>query len=108
MPGFFPFAPQEVLPRVLFKTQCDRKEEKRTGGVERVMVGGVGAAIVGVEYLPVLEMGDEPLDRRAKRRDLRVVFLVGQGELAAFRSLLRRDQASSLVALVAESSACLC
>src|SRR5260370_4434640 len=100
MPGFFPFAPQEVLPRVLFKTPCDRKEEKRTGGVERVMVGGVGAAIVGVEYLPVLEMGDEPLDRRAKRRDLGSVFLVGQGEPPALRFLLRPYPATSLAAHV--------
>src|ERR1700677_4940965 len=92
-------------PGALFKTPCDREEEKRTGGVERVMVGGVWTAIVSVEHLPVLEAGDEPLDRRAKRRDLRVVFLVGQGELAAFRLLLRSDQASALVALVAESSA---
>ena len=66
-------------PGALFKTPRDRKEEKRTSGVERVMVGDVRTAIVGVEHLPILEMGNEPLGRRAKRRDPRVVFLVGQG-----------------------------
>src|SRR5713101_8415932 len=69
------------------------------------MIGGVWAPVVGVEYLPVLEMADESLDWRAERRDLRVVFLVGQGEFAAFRLFLRCHQSGSLVALVAESAA---
>jgi len=68
-----------TLSGALFKTPCDRKEEKRTGGIECVMVGGVRTAIVGVEHLPVLKVGYEPLDRCAKRRNLGVVFLVGQG-----------------------------
>src|SRR5436309_15930382 len=59
-------ASQADLPRALFKTPCDREEEKCTGGIERVMVGGVRTAIVGVENLPVLEVGYEPLDRCAK------------------------------------------
>jgi uncharacterized Zn-binding protein involved in type VI secretion len=71
--------PLARLQGALFKTPCDRKEEKSTSGVERVMVGGVRTAIVGMEHLPVLEMGDEPLDRRAKRRDLSVVFFGRQG-----------------------------
>ena len=54
-------------PGALFKTPCDREEEKRAGGIECVMVSGVRTAIVGVEHLPVLEMGYEPLDRCAKR-----------------------------------------
>src|SRR6266487_2796139 len=51
----------------LFKTPCDREEEKRAGGIECVLVSGVRTAIVGVEHLPVLEVGYEPLDRCAKR-----------------------------------------
>ena len=73
------YNPKNLRLGALIKTPRDRKEEKRTSGVERVMVGDVRTAIVGVEHLPILEMGNEPLDRRAKRRDLRVVFLVGQG-----------------------------
>jgi len=61
------------------KPPCDREEEKRAGGIECVVVSGVRAAIVGVQHLPVLEVGYEPLDWCAKRRDLGVVFLVGQG-----------------------------
>src|SRR6516164_7338255 len=58
-----------------------------------------------MEYLPVLEVGDKSLDRRPERRDLGVIFLVGHRQLTAFRLLFRGDQASPLVALVAESSA---
>ena len=65
--------------RALFKTPGDREEEKRAGGIECVMISGVWTAIVGVEHLPVLEVGYEPLDWCAKRRDLGVVFLVRQG-----------------------------
>src|SRR5260370_28668533 len=71
------------------------------------MIGGVWAPVVGVEYLPVLEMADESLDWRTERRDLWVVFLVGEGEFAAFRLFLRCHQPGSLVALVAESAASL-
>ena len=50
----------------LFKTPCDREEEKRAGGIECVRVSGVRTAVVGVEHLPVLEVGYKPLDRCAK------------------------------------------
>jgi hypothetical protein len=66
-------------PGALFKTPCDREEEKPAGCVECVIVGGVRATIVGMEYLPVLEVSDKPLNRRAKRRDLGIIFLVGHG-----------------------------
>ena len=67
------------IPGALFKTPCDREEEKPAGGIECVVVSGVRTAIVGVEHLPVLKVGYESLDRCTKRRDLGVVFLVGQG-----------------------------
>src|SRR5262245_35744343 len=54
------------VSRALFKTPCDRAEEKPSGGVERVTVSPVGTAVVGVEYLPVLEVGDKPFNRRAQ------------------------------------------
>ena len=53
-------------PGALFKTPCDREEEKPAGGIECVIIGRVRTAIVGVEYLPVLEVGDESLDRCPK------------------------------------------
>src|SRR5208282_2324690 len=74
-----PSGQRTPTPGALFKTPRDREEEKRAGGIECVMVSGVRTAIVGVEHLPVLEVGYEPFDRCAKRRDLGVVFLVGQG-----------------------------
>ena len=49
------------------ETPCDREEEKHTGGIECIMIGEVRTAIVGMEHLPALEMGDQPLDRCAKR-----------------------------------------
>src|SRR5436853_444444 len=58
-----------------------------------------------MEYFPILEVSDKSLDRRSKRRDLGIIFLVGHGQLAAFRFLLRGDQAAALVALVAEPAA---
>jgi hypothetical protein len=46
------------------KTPCDREEEKTPGGIECIFIGRVRAAVVGVEYLPVLEVSDKSLDRR--------------------------------------------
>jgi hypothetical protein len=58
-----------------------------------------------MEYLPVLEVGGKPFNRRAQGRDLGIVFLIGYGELSAFRLLLRGDQPGALVSLVAEPAA---
>ena len=48
----------------LFKTPCDREEEKTPGGIECIFIGRVRTAVVGVEYLPVLEVSDKSLDWR--------------------------------------------
>jgi FRG domain len=53
--------------RALFKTPCDREEEKRAGSIECLIVSEVRTAIVGMKYLPVLKVSYEPLDRCAKR-----------------------------------------
>ena len=46
------------------KTPCDREEEKTPGGIECIFIGRVRTAVVGVEYLPVLEVSDKSLDWR--------------------------------------------
>ena len=50
-----------------FPITYDREEEKRAGGIECVRVSGVRTAVVGVEHLPVLEVGYKPLDRCPER-----------------------------------------
>lgn len=63
----------------LFITPCYREEEKPAGGIKGVIVRRVRAAIVGVKYLPVLEVSDKPFDWGPERGDLGVVFFVGHG-----------------------------
>ena len=45
-------------------TPFDREEEETPGGIECIFIGRVRTAVVGVEYLPVLEVSDKSLDWR--------------------------------------------
>ena len=62
-------------------------------------------AVVGVEYLPVLEVRDDSLDGCAERGEGGIVFFVALARLSSFRFLSRRGEAGSLVAFVADSAA---
>ena len=66
-PYFGPDPDPDPDPGALFKSPCDREEEKRAGGIECVIVCKIRTAIVSVKHLPVLKVSYEPLDRCAKR-----------------------------------------
>src|SRR6266545_2856692 len=89
----------------LFETPDEREEEQSSGGIIRVAIGAVRAAIVGVKDSPRFEMCDDSLYRSSQRGDFGVAFFVPLAELTAPRLLARSgDAVASLIALIADSA----
>ena len=62
-------------------------------------------AVVGVEYLPVLEVRNNSFDGCTKRGDGCIALFVTLAQCSFFWLLSRRGEATSLIAFVADSAA---